>query len=123
MNLKETMLIWTPNRGEWAGRSTAGQVVATTIPEDSSLKAHPMSAGACDLSWKETDDDGRRRLLQRYFTQMVHRDGIAVDVVRTALSKIVDINPLHLSDAKPDANDASWQWDVCDLRSAALGLE
>lgn len=108
MKLREAMFVWTPNRDGWAHKPTAGQVAVTTIPEARALKAHPMSAGACDVDWKESDDDGRRQLLQRYFTQMVHRDGISADTARRAFSQIVDVNPQHLSDAAPDPNDDDW---------------
>jgi hypothetical protein len=102
------MIVWTPDRDMWQGRPTSGQIVVTPIPEAPPLKAHPMSVGACDLSWREADDAGRRELLQRYFTQIVHSDGIDQNRAREALSGIEDINPAHLSADKPDPDDDTW---------------
>ena len=108
MLAKDAMIVWTPNRDMWLGRPTTGQIVVTTIPEATALKAHPMSVGACDLSWNETDDPGRRKLLQKYFTEIIHRDGLHEKTVREALSAVEDINPDHLSADKPAPNDESW---------------
>jgi len=105
MILAETMIVWTPNREIWADRPLAGQVAATTIPERPELRAHPMSVGACDLDWRETDDAGRRALLQKYFTQMIHRDNIDEATAREALSGIEDFNPALLSAEAPDPDD------------------
>jgi len=102
------MIVWTPNRDPFKDQPTAGGVVVTTIPEPSELKAHPMSAGACDLSWREADDNGRRALMQRYFTQMVHRDGLKEEAVRAALSVIEDFRGYSFSAAEPDPEDQSW---------------
>lgn len=109
MLLRDAMIVWTPDRDMWQGRPTSGQIAVTTIPEAPPLKAHPMSVGACDLSWREADDAGRRKLLQRYFTQIVHRDGLDQNRAREALSVIEDINPVHLSAEKPDPDDDTWQ--------------
>jgi hypothetical protein len=109
MLAKDAMIVWTPNRDIWKDNPTAGQIVVTTIPEASALKAHPMSAGACDHGWKELDDGGRRDLLQRYFTQIIYRDFLEEAVVRKALSVIDDINPSRLSAERPDPRDDSWQ--------------
>jgi hypothetical protein len=108
MRLAETMIVWTPDRDDWKNRPTTGSMAVTTIPEARGLKAHPMSVGACDLSWREADDAGRRKLLQRYFTQIVHRDGLDEKTVRKALSVIEDINPDHLSADKPGPDDKDW---------------
>src|SRR5258707_12642841 len=103
------MIVWTPDRDDWKNRPTTGGIAVTTIPEAQELKAHPMPGGACDLSWREADDAGRRELLQRYFTQIVHRDGIDQNRAREALSVIEDINPAHLSADKPDPDDDTWR--------------
>ncbi len=109
MLLRNTMFVWTPNRGQWTASPNAGKIVATEIPEAVELRAHPMSTGACDLSWREADDPTRRKLLQRYFTQWVHRDGVTAAVARQALEQIEDVNPNSLSDDAPDPNDDSWR--------------
>jgi hypothetical protein len=105
MMLRDAMIVWTPNRGIWRDRPTAGQIAVTTIPEHPRLKEHPMSTGACDHNWRETDDAGRRELLQRYFTKIIHDDGIGEDAARQVLSVIEDINPAHLSADKPEPED------------------
>ena len=105
MLLKDAMIVWTPNRDIWKESPTSGQIAITTIPEHRPLKQHPMSAGACDDNWREADAAGRRALLQRYFTQIVHRDGISEQVARQALSAIEDINPAHLSADKPQPDN------------------
>jgi hypothetical protein len=105
MLLRDAMIVWTPDRDMWKGRPTSGQIAVTSIPEAPPLKVHPMSAGACDHDWQETDDAGRRKLLQRYFTQIIHADGIDENRAREALSVIEDINPAHLSVDKPDLDD------------------
>lgn len=104
MLLRDAMIVWTPDRDMWMGRPTSGQIAVTSIPEAPPLKAHPMSVGACDR-WQEADDAGRRKLLQRYFTQIVHEDGIDQNRAREALSVIEDINPAHLSADKPYRDD------------------
>jgi hypothetical protein len=108
MLLKDAMIVWTPDRDLWKDRPTSGQIAVTSIPEAPALKAHPMSAGACDANWREADDAGRRQLLQRYFTQIVHRDGVGEKQARQALSVIEDINPEHLSADRPEPDDESW---------------
>jgi hypothetical protein len=108
MRLEETMIVWTPDRDDWKARPTTGGLAVTTIPQAEGLRAHPMSVGACDHNWRETDYAGRRQLLQRYFTQIVHRDKLDERRVREALSVIEDINPNHLSADKPDPDDDSW---------------
>jgi hypothetical protein len=97
--------VCTENLNTGVVRPTSGQIAVTSIPEAPPLKAHPMSVGACDLSWQEADDAGRRKLLQRYFTQIVHEDGIDQNRAREALSVIEDINPAHLSADKPYRDD------------------
>ena len=92
----------------WQGSPTSGQIAVTPIPESPPLKVHPMSVGACDISWREADDAARRKLLQRYFTQIVHRDGIDQNRAREALSVIEGINPAHLSADKADPDDDAW---------------
>jgi hypothetical protein len=109
MLLRDAMIVWTPNRDLWKGKASAGKIAVTAIPEAPALMTHPMSVGACDLNWREADDVGRRELLQRYFTQIIHRDNIDTDRAREALSAIEDINSIHLSEHKPDPNDDSWQ--------------
>jgi hypothetical protein len=109
MLIKDAMIVWTPNRDIWKDSPTSGQIAVTTIPEAPALNAHPMSTGACDHNWSETDDAGRHELLQRYFTQMIHRDRLDEAVVRRALSVIDDVNPNRLSAERPDPNGTSWQ--------------
>ncbi len=77
----------------------------TTIPEPPALRNHPMSAGACDHDWHETDDAGRLRLMQRYFTYMIHRDGIPEEAARAALSRIDDFRGHLFSSEKPDPSE------------------
>src|SRR5882757_146321 len=108
MLLRDAMIVWTPDRDLWKGKATTGQIAVTSIPEAPPLKDHPMSVGACDHNWREADEAGRRKLLQRYFTQIVHRDGVDQNKVREALSAIEDVNPAHLSDEKPDPDDDTW---------------
>jgi hypothetical protein len=105
--LQDAMIVWTPNRDMWEGSPTAGQIAVTTIPEAPALKAHPMSAGACDLNWRKGDGAERRKLLQQYFTQIVHRDKLDEETVRQALSVIADTNVNQLSAEAPDPDDES----------------
>jgi hypothetical protein len=109
MLLKDAMFVWTPKRDGWLDRPMSGTVDATTIPEDQELKNHPMSAGACDAAWRETDDLGRRQLLQRYVTQMLHRDHVDEASIMEALGKIEDVNPNIISTAPPDPDDEDWK--------------
>lgn len=88
MRAIDAMFVWTPNRDIWAGRPTAGQVEVTRIPEAPALRAHPMSCGACDLDWREFDDAGRLAFARKLFAQMVLRDNIAENVVRTAFEQV-----------------------------------
>ena len=105
MLLRDAMIVWTPDRDMWKGQLRSGKIAVTKIPAAPSLADHFMSVGACDLSWREADDAGRRKRLQTYFTQIVHRDGIDENLAREALSVIEDINPVHLSSDKPDTDD------------------
>lgn len=109
MILKDAMIVWTPARGVFENEPTAGQIAVTTIPQPAELRAHPMSTGACDLDWRETTDVGRRELLQRYFTQFIHRDHLNDTAVRDALGVIEDINTQHLSAKAPPEGDDSWR--------------
>jgi hypothetical protein len=78
---------------------------ATTLPEHPSLKKHPMSVGACDLDWREETDAGRLVLMQRYFTQMVHRDFLEESVVRAALDNIDEFKGYPFSSDPPQQDD------------------
>ena len=105
MRAVEAMIVWTPNREPFKELPTVGTIAVTTIPEAPELKTHPMSVGACDLIWRETDDSGRRELMQWYFTDLIHRDFLKEKVVRKALSAIEDFARYPFSAAKPDPND------------------
>lgn len=106
MNLEEAMIVWTPARGVFETAPTAGQIAITKIPQSPHLKAHPMSAGACDRSWREATEARRRDLLQRYFTQIIHRDRLDEAVVRQALGVIEDVDSRGLSAKAPRDGDA-----------------
>lgn len=101
MRAEDAMIVWTPNRELYDGMPNQGGIAVTTIPEPSELKAHPMSVGACDHNWRETNDSGRRELMQRYFTSMIHRDNMDEDKVRKALSEIEDFRGYYFSSDEP----------------------
>lgn len=64
-----------------------------------------MSVGACDLSWRDTDDVGRQELMQRYFTQMLHRDFIDEAEVYRALSNIDEFDSRKFSSDVPKGDN------------------
>ncbi len=101
MRARDAMIVWTPNKELYDNLPNKGQIAVTTIPEPNELKAHPMSVGACDHDWRETDDAGRRELMQRYFTSMIHRDNMDEDSVRNALSEIEDFQGHYFSSDEP----------------------
>lgn len=105
MRALDAMILWTPNREPFQDQSLAGTVSVTTIPEADEMKAHPMSAGACDLSWREADDFGRQELMQRYFTQMLHRDNLNEDEVYRAISNIDEFEGKRFSTEVPVGED------------------
>lgn len=106
MRAADTMIVWTPNRDGWADRPTGGKIEVTTIPEPPAFREHPMSVGACDHDWRETDDAGRLALMQRYFSQMIHRDGLDEQTVRAALSQVDEFKNYPFSNEKlPDEDD------------------
>lgn len=105
MRAIDAMIVWTPNRDLWLGRPATGEIAVTTIPEHPSLKRHPMSVGACDLNWRETDDEGRRELMQKYFTQMIHRDHLDETAVRSAIAEIDEFKKINFSAEKPAIED------------------
>ncbi|MBB3993297.1 hypothetical protein GGR95_000925 [Sulfitobacter undariae] len=105
MRALDALILWTPNREPFQEMPFAGTVSITTIPEADELKAHPMSVGACDLSWRETDDSGRQDLMQRYFTQMLHRDNINEDKIYQAISSIDEFDGEHFSTDVPAGED------------------
>lgn len=47
-----------------------------------------MSVGACDHNWRDTDDAGRLDLMKKYYSHIVHRDGLNAEEVASALSEI-----------------------------------
>jgi len=102
MRAIDAMIVWTPNRGDWANRPTAGKVEVTTIPEPPALRAHPISVGACDHDWKDTDDAGRLQLAQEYFSHMIHRDGIDEATARAAFAQIEEFKNHHFSAEPPE---------------------
>ena len=101
----EAMILWTPNREPFLNSSLAGTVVVTEIPEDPLMRMHPMSVGACDHNWVATDEAGRAQLMQRYFSQMLHRDNIPEDTIIDALSNIIEFEDVRFSTARPDGDD------------------
>lgn len=97
MRAIDAMIVWTPNKEPWTQYPSIGKVAVTTIPEPPELKRYPLSVGACDLDWRETDDLGRRNLMQKYFTQMIHEDGIDESVARAAIAMIDDFSGVYFS--------------------------
>ncbi len=93
MNAIDAMIVWTPADDD---SPNAGRVVVTTIPEADALREYPMSVGACDHNWTETDGAGRMKLLQEYFSQMIEH-GIPEADIRVALNAIDDLNIAKLS--------------------------
>ena len=107
MRAIEAIIVWTPNREPFNDLLTTGQVEVATIPEPRSMKSHPFSVGACDLNWRDTDEQGRRELMQRYFTQMIHRDHIDEQTARKAVDAIDDFRGYHFSAERPGPTDDS----------------
>lgn len=97
MLAKDALIVWTPNSDLYEGQANKGKVVVTTMPENPSLAVHPMSAGCSNHDWNEADNAGRYDLLQRYFSTMIHDDGIDEQDARKALTVIEDINTAGLS--------------------------
>lgn len=105
MRALDAMILWTPNREPFQDQPLAGTVSVTKIPEANKMKAHPISVGACDLSWRETDESGREELMQRYFTQMIHRDNINEQDVYRAISNIDEFDGKRFSTDAPVGDD------------------
>ena len=109
MRATEAIFLWTPNRDEWIGHPTRGHLHVTTVSEAHELKFHLMSVGACEPKWGDEDDAGRRKLMQRYITQMIHRDGLDPETVLQAVQQVEDFRDLTFSTEAPDPDDDSWR--------------
>ncbi|MGO4386743.1 hypothetical protein AB4Y85_04345 [Microvirga sp. 2YAF29] len=105
MRAIDAMIVWTPDREPCQTNSNAGKVEVATIPEPPRLKAFPMSAGACDHDWREAANQGRIALIQPYFSQMIHRDGIQEAVARAALSRIDEFRDYPFSTDEPEDDE------------------
>lgn len=88
MKAEEAMFVWTPDRKPFDKSPLAGTVAVTKIPEHPSLKEHPLSVGACDLSWREASIAGRIELMQKYISHMIDRDNLNRATVRAALDQV-----------------------------------
>jgi len=100
MKALEANVFWTPNRGPYEAYPTKGTVDVTRKPEQGSVY-HPMSVGACSCDWTDTDDEGRRKLMQCFVTAMLHKDNLPLDVVRNAISQIDEYAAFPFSVEKP----------------------
>lgn len=100
MKAIEAMIVWTPNREPYRKTPMRGKIAVTKIPESAEIREYPMSVGACDLSWQEADDEGRIIMMQRYFTEMIHRDFLDEDEVYSALSEIDEFRGMRFSNEK-----------------------
>jgi hypothetical protein len=60
-----------------------------------------MSVGACSCDWTDTDDEGRRRLMQLFVIHMLHRDNLPLNVVHDAITKIAEYADFPFSTEKP----------------------
>jgi hypothetical protein len=105
----EATFVWTPNRGGWTAYPTAGQVEVTKLPIPHELRGHPMSAGSCELRWRNASDEGRLYLMQRYYIQMIYCDDLDRDLVLATVRQVDEFANHHFSDARPDPDDSCWQ--------------
>lgn len=87
MKAASVIITWTPNRAPYEKYSTRGVLEVTPFPEQSA-QTHPMAVGACSAEWINTDDPGRRALMQSYVTVMLRQDHLSVETVREQISKI-----------------------------------
>jgi hypothetical protein len=88
MRAIDALIVWTPDREPWKGQRFAGRVAVTTIDHADDFRDYPMSVGACDFHYLETDDAGRLQLIQQVYSPMIHRDGITAEAIQSALSCI-----------------------------------
>lgn len=107
MRALDALILWTPNREPFQDQPLTGKISVTTIPEPTWMKAHPMSVGACDVNWLEADESGRHHLMQRYFTQMLHRDKLNENEIYRAISTIDEFKGQKFSTEVPEGDD--WQ--------------
>jgi hypothetical protein len=106
MRAIEAVIHWTPNDVTGRDHPTAGRIEVFTKPQPPErITGFEKSVGAYDRNWQETDDVGRRRLMQRYFYQMIHRDKMSEEVVRAKLKEIDDFAHIDFSLTDP-ARDA-----------------
>src|SRR5262249_33858276 len=86
----DAMFVWTPDRDRFASGlyPLKGKIAATTIPESAANKQHPMSWGACNADWVDTDDAGRLRMAQRLVSELIHQDNIPEAEVRKAFAQV-----------------------------------
>lgn len=102
MKAIDAMVVWTPNDKMYNGNPLQGQVEVTTIPEPEHFKKHPMSIGACDHDWNETDDTGRIQLMQSHYYSIIHRSGIEPNILDVALSVVDEFRGHIFSREEPD---------------------
>lgn len=100
MKALEANVFWTPNWSCYDRYPTKGTIDLSTRPEGGSVY-HPMSVGACSCDWTDTDDQGRKRLMQLFVTQMLHRDNLPFNVVRDAITQIDEYADFPFSTEKP----------------------
>lgn len=102
MKAASVIITWTPNRAPYEKYSTRGVLEVTPFPEQSA-QTHPMAVGACSAEWINTDEHGRRHLMQRYVTVMLHQDHLPVEMVREQISRIDEYRnfPFSTADTQP----------------------
>jgi hypothetical protein len=100
MRAVDAIILWTPDREPFTRYRTKGTIEVTRYPEQGA-QTHPMSVGACEFRWCDTDENGRRKMMQYYVTTMLHEDYLPLNVVREAVIQIDEYVGFPFSTEKP----------------------
>ena len=103
--LAEAMIVWTANREPWLDAPNAappGSIAVVHWPDDrSAWTRYPSSTGACDLDWRDGDDDYRLQRLANLVRQFAEQDNMNMEHVVEAFMAIEGIE--NLTDFRPQA--------------------
>lgn len=112
MKASEAIVAWTPNRGHWADKETAGMVAVGPFMDAASdvdwTAVYAMTGGAANVSRRKMKGPLQKMMVFVEFNTLVVRDGIDPNDAHKAFLKIDEyaetISP-DIPGARGDNND------------------
>lgn len=92
MLLKDAIIVWTPNGRDGAYPSLKGKIAITNVAEEHKWLRHSCSVGANSPYWRDTNHEGRIKLLEEAMSRMVLIQGLSEHIVREIVGHIEDID-------------------------------